>query len=232
MPRMDVDLMTLPLDTQQGFLLSRLDGMTDVPTLASLTGMTEDQVTTLLTRMVTMGAVTPASGPVVDAEPLLPEAQPAPENEPEPESDLATSAQEITQRQLFETRLHAQPEDMRVAQARVAEEPELSAYCFDPVPKVIAAVLENPRTGGLQARLNPTHPRPSAGLEAPAPPLAVIPPARGSAAPRPDAPVKTMSRAVKSWWQSGFKGGGDARRCREGTEQFDRTNKTNGHFGL
>ncbi|MBK8793015.1 MAG: hypothetical protein IPN59_07590 [Holophaga sp.] len=166
MPRMDVDLMTLPLDAQQGFLFSRLDGMTDVPTLASLTGMTEDQVALLLSKMVAMGAVAPTSEPLMDAGPLAPKVQPVPENEPEPESDPAASAQEITQRQLFETRLHAQPEDMRVAQARVAEEPELSAYCFDPVPKVIAAVLENPRTGGLQARLIATHHRSSAGLEA------------------------------------------------------------------
>ena len=56
--------------------------------------------------------------------------------------------------------------DQRAALARVAEEPDLSACCFDPMPQVIAALLENPRLGGTQARLVATHHRTTAGLEA------------------------------------------------------------------
>ena len=46
-----------------------------------------------------------------------------------------------THRQLFETRLHPKPEDERAALAKTAEDPELSALCFDPVPAVIHEVL-------------------------------------------------------------------------------------------
>jgi hypothetical protein len=56
--------------------------------------------------------------------------------------------------------------DQRVALAGVAVEPELSALCFDPTAEVIRALLENPRVGGVQARLIATHHRTVAGLEA------------------------------------------------------------------
>ena len=175
MPRMDVDLTALPLDAQQGFLLSRLDGTTDVPTLASLTGMTEGQVSTMLAAMVRVGAIAPAEEaptfpPPADSEPVSETTatvqMEVEDSEQEAIDAAALSAQESTHRQLFEGRLHAHAEDIRVAMARIAEEPELSAFCFDPMPKVIAALLENPRIGGAQARLIALHPRTSAGLEA------------------------------------------------------------------
>jgi hypothetical protein len=53
-----------------------------------------------------------------------------------------------------------------VAQAKVAVEPDLSAWCFDPTAEVIRAVLENPRVGGIHARLIAAHHRTAAGLEA------------------------------------------------------------------
>ncbi|MDR3684534.1 MAG: hypothetical protein P4L11_12480, partial [Geothrix sp.] len=58
------------------------------------------------------------------------------------------------------------PVDQRVAQARVAVEPDLGAWCFDPTAEVIRAVLENPRAGTLHARLIAAHHRTAAGLEA------------------------------------------------------------------
>ncbi|MFL5348953.1 MAG: hypothetical protein ACJ8AT_29490 [Hyalangium sp.] len=69
-------------------------------------------------------------------------------------------------RQLFETRLHPLTEDERAARAHAAEDPELSAFCFDPVPAVIKAVMENPRTGLAHARLIVRHHRNPTGLEA------------------------------------------------------------------
>ncbi len=69
-------------------------------------------------------------------------------------------------RQLFETRLHPLTEDERAARAHGAEDPELSAFCFDPVPAVIKAVMENPRTGLAHARLIVRHHRNPTGLEA------------------------------------------------------------------
>lgn len=169
-PRMDLDFTTLPLDALQGFLLSRLDGMTDVPTLASLTGMTEVQISTMLTEMVAAGAVVPAPIPPMDFESAPQAEDPAQTEDENPEPDdaelAAISAREATHRQLFESRLHDHPEDVRIAEARVADEPELSAFCFDPVPKVIAALMENPRAGGAHARLIASNHRTSAGLEA------------------------------------------------------------------
>jgi hypothetical protein len=86
--------------------------------------------------------------------------------EPTPEDVRLEAALSGTHRQLFEQQLHAQPLDARVAQARLAQEPELSAWCYDPTADVIRALLENPRLGTLQARLVATHHRTSMGLEA------------------------------------------------------------------
>lgn len=89
-----------------------------------------------------------------------------------PESEEAEAAEEEpaealgNYRQLFETRLHPLTEDERTAQAHAAEDPELSAFCFDPVPAVIKAVMENPRTGLAHARLIVRHHRNPTGLEA------------------------------------------------------------------
>ncbi|WP_224362800.1 hypothetical protein [Hyalangium versicolor] len=69
-------------------------------------------------------------------------------------------------RQIFETRLHPLTEDERAARAHGAADPELSAFCFDPVPAVIKAVMENPRTGLAHARLIVRHHRNPTGLEA------------------------------------------------------------------
>ena len=194
-PRAGVDHLDLPLDPLQGYLLSRLDGTLDVPALASVMNLGEDQVSAMLSRLVAMGAVDSAV-PMVHQAPVRPAkaqtepvafepeavASEAPEPEgaelgiPEPE-DLAevteaeeetpeTRARATTHRQLFEAQLHARPVDERVALARAAAEPELSACCFDPTAEVIRAVLENPRTGAMQARLIAAHHRTSAGLEA------------------------------------------------------------------
>ena len=45
-------------------------------------------------------------------------------------------------------------------------EPELSALCFDPVPAVVRAVMENPRAGLPQARLIAAHHGNAVGLDA------------------------------------------------------------------
>ncbi|HJU83187.1 MAG TPA: hypothetical protein VJ600_03165 [Holophagaceae bacterium] len=189
-PRPDVDPFTLPLDVQQGFLLSRLDGTADVATLATLTGLPEARVTEMLGDLVRMGAIdgeagapAPMSAPARDAE--APEENPEAEGEggadegaaeaeakadlegPEPTEaeEREAEAQAATHRQLFETRLRAMTADARAALARQAEEPELSALCFDPLPQIVPALLENPRFGPLQARLVAAHHRTTAGLD-------------------------------------------------------------------
>ena len=169
-PRDDVDHLALPLDPMQGYLLSRLDGMQDVPTLASLMNLGEEQVTAMLGELVALGAVD-SPVPAIPVSPVRsglerPEPESMAEGAEEEDESPETRARAATQRQLFEERLHACPVDERVALALVAAEPELSACCFDPTAEVIRAVLENPRAGSVHARLIATHHRTAAGLDA------------------------------------------------------------------
>lgn len=167
----DLDLTALPLDARQGFLMSQLDGATDVPTLAILMGTAEDEVADILEHLVVLGALEAPPEALAAPAPEGParleaELEPDP---PEPDSGAdapADEASSATQRQRFETLLKAMTGDARAALARTAEEPDLSALCFDPLPEVIQALLENPRMAGLQARLVASHHRTSAGLEA------------------------------------------------------------------
>jgi hypothetical protein len=89
------------------------------------------------------------------------EAQPPESQAPEPTEQVVSDW-----RALFERQLHPLPEDQRVARARHAEEPELSALCFDPLPAVVKALLENVRLGPVHARLVARHHRNPVGLEA------------------------------------------------------------------
>ena len=172
-PRVGVDALALPLDPRQGYLLSRLDGTLDVPTLAALLNLGEDQVAGMLDGLVALGAVAPeslvaeaASSPAPETIPKSgPEENDTGADDAEEEPPLA-AARAATHRKLFEQHLHQRSVDERVAQARVAAEPELSAYCFDPTAEVIRAVLENLRVGGVHARLIAAHHRTTAGLEA------------------------------------------------------------------
>ncbi len=88
------------------------------------------------------------------------------EAEETPESEAEAEVAAGNFRQIFEMRLHPLNEDERVARAHTAQDPELSAFCFDPVPSVIKAVLENPRVGLGHARLIVRHHRNPVGLEA------------------------------------------------------------------
>ena len=56
------------------------------------------------------------------------------------ETEEAPPETQARYRALFETQLHQLPDDQRAQQAVMALEPELSAFCFDPVPAVIRAL--------------------------------------------------------------------------------------------
>jgi len=60
-------------------------------------------------------------------------------------------------RQLFERKLHSLAAESRISYALNAEEPVLSALCFDPLPSVAAQLLNNPRFGLQHARLLAAH---------------------------------------------------------------------------
>ncbi|NBC38389.1 hypothetical protein D7Y15_31760 [Corallococcus sp. AB030] len=187
-----VDLRRLPLNAEEGFVLSRLDGHTREKDLPALTGFPPDKLRDILARLVSQGALLPGTEVASPVNTVRPPEAPAPftdhpapsldasDTEPLPEAESSDGADdddagatddvpETVQgdyRKLFETRLHALPEDQRVALAHGAEDPELSALCFDPVPAVIKAVLENSRVGLAHARLIARHHRNPVGLEA------------------------------------------------------------------
>jgi hypothetical protein len=201
-----VDLRKLVLSPEEGFVLSRLDGATPARNLPALTGLPVDTLRTILSRLISEGALLPAApvapppgsapapAPVASAvrQPAAPRPPSSPPPEPEeelPTLDLTAHEAEAppsagdapdeeepaddepevalgNYRQLFETRLHPLPEDQRVAHAHAAEDPVLSALCFDPVPAVIKAVLENARVGLAHARLVARYHRNPVGLEA------------------------------------------------------------------
>ena len=160
-PRMEMDLHTLPLDPRQGYLLSLLDGSQDVPALAAILNTAEAEVSGMLAALVACGAVVP--DPAESQAPAPAAALPGREDL---DAEDPLPLESATHRQLFEQRLHARPADERVALAHQAQEPELSALCFDPAAEVIRALLENPRAGLLQARLIASHHRTAVGLEA------------------------------------------------------------------
>jgi hypothetical protein len=148
----------LDLSAREGYVLSRIDGTTDVDQLTHLTGLSPEEVRVTLDRLVREGAIEPPETP--STSPQSRDGALAASGAPALEPSGATH------RQLFESQIHPRSEDERQRLASVAEEPELSALCFDPVPAVIHQVLENPRTGLAHARLIAANHRNPVGLEA------------------------------------------------------------------
>jgi hypothetical protein len=176
---LSADLVSLPLTPEEGFVLSRLDGRTAFGHLPALTGLSPERLRALLQRLVELGAVLPNSAagappprpppppPRASEEPEPPPVEePPPDEEEPPPEEAEGEAATGDWRQLFERHLHPLPEEQRAHRARAAEEPELSAFCFDPVPAVIKSLLENTRVGLTQARLIARHHRNPVGLEA------------------------------------------------------------------
>ena len=91
-------------------------------------------------------------------------------DEEEPDSspevpDAAREAADRNYRLLYERDLRPLETDARIARARVANDAELLALCFDPDPKVVAALLENTAFGPVAARLVAAHHTNARGLE-------------------------------------------------------------------
>ena len=148
----------LNLSARERYVLSRIDGATDVDQLGQVTGLAPGEVHAILDHLLREGAIEPPEAVFRSVDPSA---------GGEPARRLASVAPpETTHRQLFETRFHPRPEDERADLATNAEDPDLSALCFDPVPAVIHRVLQNQRTGLAHARLIAAHHRNPVGLEA------------------------------------------------------------------
>ena len=74
--------------------------------------------------------------------------------------------QRLALRRLFEERLSQFPADSRTRLAGQLGDPELQALCFDPLPNVARALVENPRFGLVHARLLAAHHPHPTGLSA------------------------------------------------------------------
>jgi hypothetical protein len=142
------DPAALALTPQDAYVLSRIDGATSVAELAMLTGLPALALGAILRRLADAGAIV----------------APAPVGEASAGPDPGTAG--ATHRQLFETTLHALEVEVREARAATAVEPELSAFCFDPTPRVVRSVLGNPRAGLAHARLIAAHHGNAVGLDA------------------------------------------------------------------
>jgi hypothetical protein len=172
-------LETLPLQPQEVFVWTRLDGRTAVRDLAALTGLGPEALAAVLDRLVELGAIHAPDLPAAVTGPLRDNTAP-----PEPDA-LAPGASEAraedddeslapdasadvagTHRKLFEAELHPLAKEERIARASTAVEPELSAFCYDPLTQVIKAVLSNPSAGLGHARLIAVHHRTADGLAA------------------------------------------------------------------
>ena len=159
------DARALHLTPADAYLLSRIDGATSVGELALISGMGPQDLWPILERLANEGAIEPplpaSEGPAsIEALPTPAEAQPG------PEGGSGSGTPVATHRQLFETKLHPLPEEERETLASKAEDPDLSAFCFDPTPRVVRAVLANPRTGLPHARLVAAHHGNAVGLDA------------------------------------------------------------------
>ncbi len=160
------DTGALQLTPVEGYLLSRIDGATSVAELALISGMASQALWPILQRLAREGAID--SPPVPQAAPRRrrPRRRRPHLRSTFPRRPKTRRLLPRTHRQLFETKLHPMPEDARAALASTAGEPELSALCFDPVPSVVRAVMENSRAGLPHARLIAAHHGNAVGLDA------------------------------------------------------------------
>lgn len=171
-----IDLRELPLGAEEGFVLSRLDGATTVSELRALTGMSEDRVASILERLLLLGVVQPPpdARPATPPPPATsPTSPPAPASSAEPaeegtedEDGAREPAVPTTARALFGQHLRLLDEAERVSRAAEAKEPELSAFCFDPLPNVARALLTNPNFNLNHARMLARFHTAPPGLEA------------------------------------------------------------------
>ncbi|MBL8952819.1 MAG: hypothetical protein JNK82_18705 [Myxococcaceae bacterium] len=138
-------LTQLTLSPQEGFAVSRIDGSTSEHELALLTGLSEAAVGELLARLEVEGVI-----------------EPKPSGEARVADDETRGANLLA---LYREQFYGLPEGERVQAAQTISGNALSALCYDPLPAVIRAVLENPHTGPEQARLIAAHHATSTGLD-------------------------------------------------------------------
>lgn len=151
-----VDLRSMSLTTEEGFVASRIDGRTTLDELTLLTGFDVSRVKAIVARLIEEGAV------LAPATPFSPIPSPQEDGEEPLVEEPASSSSHL---KLYREVFHELSPDARVHAASIEQGVALSALCFDPLPGVIQAVLSNPQSGPEQLRLIAAHHQNSAGLE-------------------------------------------------------------------
>lgn len=161
-----IDLRSLPLTAEEGFVASRIDGQTSVEQLSLLTGLSRDRVEAIVNKLVITGAVL---APLATADPAASIEAPLVEaelnTEDEPEAPALADEPSGSHLKLYREAFHELGAGERAQHASTERGARLSSLCLDPLPAVIRAVLQNPNAGPEQARLIAAHHRNSAGLE-------------------------------------------------------------------
>ncbi len=152
-----IDLRSLPLTAEEGFVSSRIDGQTSVEQLSLLTGLSRERVDAIVEKLVATGAVV--------APPVFVAAEAHVLSEDEREAPVLDDEPSGSHLKLYREAFHDLGADERAHHASMERGARLSALCFDPLPAVIHALLQNPNAGPEQARLIAAHHRNSAGLE-------------------------------------------------------------------
>jgi hypothetical protein len=197
-----LDYSNLRLSSDEAYVLSRIDGVTSLDDLASLTGQSLDWIKEIVAQLIDQGAI--------DLDSLPNKSRPARRKAKKDERiehhfseeeiafrvetsdglegvvDLAklredirnqneTTAEEVQLefhddsdiarfRQVFDAELAKMTREVRIDKAENASGDELCALCFDPSPKVIEAILDNPRTGPTHVALIVSHHQSAEGL--------------------------------------------------------------------
>jgi hypothetical protein len=168
-------------------VLPLVDGRTSIEQLSARVGMGMDELFTAFLWLVGQGVVDVQGAPselqriarmhlsepppkrsFQDETPLENEGDFEPDAE-EPFGEIDEYGSEAAQsnlRKYFEAALHPLPRDVRIARATIATGDELAAWCFDPEPGIIQAVLENSSSNLSHARLIAQHHRNPIGLDA------------------------------------------------------------------
>ncbi len=164
-----IDFARLDLTPEEGFVLSRVEGATDIRELVALTGLPEAHIERIVDRLAALGALSaehrntepptrdePAGATFEEqgaSDALAPPGDDLVEEVEAPEAESPEEASRARNyRQLYEAVFASMSADERVVHASVAAGSELLALCLDPDPKVIYAVVHNMLAGIEHAR--------------------------------------------------------------------------------
>jgi hypothetical protein len=166
----------LKLTPEEGFVLSRIEGATEVRELEALTGLPRESVRAIVSSLDKQGVIELREADSPDVEEPLDEAlyaepwvEPAPE--PVPVAfPLVTAdndeAEATTHRERWSTKFRGLAPERRRVLARAAESDDLLALAYDQDPQVLRAVIANPKASAQAARIIAAHAQTSVALDA------------------------------------------------------------------